>query len=150
MAKTMKPVLESNAAAPSMIVFGRGYGDDNSFSESSATERYNAMVSMFDPFRDGASNPILSTIAQFERNRDYEFQEDLEPELDEYVQTLFLTDEELNNDSYTVNGDTNPYALLDKLNEVVPQPVVKASAEPETEPGINDDFLLNFGKVFNA
>lgn len=136
----MKNMLEG-VAAPNMICFGRQY-DDQVDDGPSVIERFNDMVRRNDPY-GGGTNLVLDRIAHF--NHDYSaFQADTEPELDQYVQTLFLEDFDVE------SGDQNPYNVLNALNEDKPVLVSQPPSHIESRPGENDAFLAAFGQVFNT
>lgn len=146
--RTAKPQTES-VSAPNMIVFGRQY-DEPSVGEGSVVDRFNAMVAQADPFT-GTSNAVMQRLAEYAHNNASKYSVDDEPELDEYVTTLFI-DPDMGPEAFEINGE-NPYRVLEKIKDGDSIEITKAPIEQapkNEEPGINDDFLASFGKVFNS
>ena len=149
-AGTKSFALPEAADAPSRICWGRGYGESDA--GSNAVEEFNARLSARDPYT-GRINPVMARVQQFSENNASKYSVDSEPELDRYVDTLFLGD--MGPDAFNLNGE-NPYRLLEKIRageDVVPvrhgtavtpsqMPVVQEKA-PE------DEYLATFDEMFS-
>lgn len=144
-----RPITES-AAAPSMMAFGRAY-DTPASDGPSVIDRFNAMACANDPFI-GGTNMVLARLQEFERNNASKYGVDEDPELDDYVKTLFVTEDDLGPESFLINGE-NPYRVAEKVADGDPIDLQKSepvghSADNGTEPEIDDGFLSAFGNMF--
>ena len=92
--------LHEAADAPSMICWGRGYGETGT--GGNAVDEFNDRMMMRDPYT-GRTNPIMARLHQFAENNASKYSVDTEPELDKYVDTLFLGD--MGPEAFTVNGE---------------------------------------------
>ncbi len=108
---THKKPLTEGVELPNMICWGRGYGEGTNPMDTSVISRFNSLVARNDPYT-GSINPVLSRIQQFNANNASKYTVDPEPELDKYVDTVFIDD--LGPEAFTVNGE-NPYRVLDKI-----------------------------------
>ena len=134
----MKALLENGTGdVPSMIVFGgrsEGYSPEP---ELSVLDRFNQMA-MENPMF--GRNAVLSRLSEFDNSGMYSTDE--EPELDEYVQTLFL--DNLGENGYDLNGDS--YGEFKKMQgEMTGTPTEE---ESPTYAQSAAEFMSNFGKVF--
>lgn len=120
------------------MVDGPGW-DESPLKGEPAISRFNRMA-MDDPMY--GHNSILDTMSKFDNSRYYAMQ-DNEPELDEFVQTLFLdgADEHI----YEVDGD--PYGEF-KKNYSGPAPEAGVSMYPELAARDAAEFVSRFGKIF--
>ena len=109
--KSPKKALNEGVELPTMICFGRGYGENSNPMDTSVIARFNSMAARNDPYT-GQINPVLSRTQQFEFNNASKYKADPNPELDKYVDTVFLGD--MGPEAFTVNGE-NPYRVLDKI-----------------------------------
>ena len=143
--------LHEAADLPNMICWGRGYGESGA--GSNAVNEFNNRMMMRDPYT-GQTNPIMARLNQFAENNAGKYSVDTEPELDKYVDTLFLGD--MGPDAFTVNGDKNPYRLLEQIRageDVVPAHhgiAVMPSQMPVTqEKAPEDEYLATFDEIFS-
>lgn len=143
--------LHEAADLPNMICWGRGYGESGA--GSNAVNEFNTRMMMRDPYT-GQTNPIMARLNQFAENNAGKYSVDTEPELDKYVDTLFLGD--MGPDAFTVNGDKNPYRLLEQIRageDVVPAHhgiAVMPSQMPVTqEKAPEDEYLATFDEIFS-
>ena len=127
----MKPRLEG-AEAPDMICLGRQYDDDLPF-EVDAVTRFNDNARLHDPYQ--GHNLVLDRIHQFDSRRP-EYEPDLEPELDEYVQTLFLAPQ-------SATPSTGERGINAGLNEVDEDPDLADA----TSQAANAAFAEMFGET---
>lgn len=148
-----KKPLHEGIDAPGVLLFGRGYGETPGVSGIDATTRFNQMATMSDPYSGGV-NPVMARVADFSRQNATRYSEDPNPELDEFVDTLFIYD--LGPDSVTINGD-NPYRLLEKIQSgedvslVDTAPSIRKvsqNAPLQKEPEAIDDSFLDFASMF--
>ncbi len=150
-AGTRSFAITESADVPNMICWGRGYGETGG--GSNAVNEFNARMMLNDPYT-GHTNPIMARLNQFAENNASKYSVDTEPELDKYVDTLFLGD--LGPDAYKVNGDKNPYRLLEQIRageDVVPARhgvAVMPSQMPVTqEKAPEDEYLATFDEMFS-
>ena len=143
--------LHEAADLPNMICWGRGYGESGA--GSNAVNEFNNRMMMRDPYT-GQTNPIMAKLNQFAENNAGKYSVDTEPELDKYVDTLFLGD--MGPEAFTVNGDKNPYRLLEQIRageDVVPAHhgvAVMPSQMPVTqEKAPEDEYLATFDEIFS-
>lgn len=154
-AQTAKPLTEG-VELPNMICWGRGYGENSNPMDTSVIARFNSLAARNDPYTGGI-NPVLARTQQFEFNNASKYSVDPNPELDKYVDTVFVDD--MGPEAFTVNGE-NPYRVLDKIRagEEVNIPVshgvaVKpslpslTSEPPKEDPGYVDTFDSLFSPV---
>lgn len=148
-----KKPLHEGIDAPGVLLFGRGYGETPGVSGIDATTRFNQMATMSDPYSGGV-NPVMARVADFSRQNATKYSEDPNPELDEFVDTLFIYD--LGPDAVTINGD-NPYRLLEKIQagedvslvDTAPSiRKVSQNAPLQKEPEAIDDSFLDFASMF--
>lgn len=104
-----------------------------------AISRFNRMA-MDDPVY--GHNSILDTMSKFDNSQYYRVVDD-EPELDDYVQTLFL--DGTGEHAYDVDGD--PYGEF-KKEYSGPAPEAGESMYPELVARDAADFISQFGKIF--
>lgn len=155
--RSRKPINEG-VELPSIMCWGRGYGETSNAMDMSVIDRFNNMVAKNDPYT-GQANVVMNTVNRFTANNANKYTADPNPELDAYVDTLFLGD--MGPEAFTVNGE-NPYRLLEKINAgenvdlglshgvgIRPQqsPVV-AAAEQET-PDVNPGYAEAFDDIFH-
>ena len=123
------------AACEGLIIFG-GRGEPDTGVEFDAVSRFNREAmdnAMF------GRNLILERLASFDNSS--KFKEDLEPELDEYVQTLFI--EPLGDHGYDINGD--PYGKFKEMQaEMTGEEVKTENSYAENAA----DFMASFGEIF--
>ena len=143
--------LHESADIPNMICWGRGYGESGA--GSNAVNEFNTRMMMRDPYT-GQTNIIMARLNQFAENNASKYSVDTEPELDKYVDTLFLGD--MGPEAFTVNGDKNPYRLLEQIRageDVVPAHhgvAVMPSQMPVTqEKAPEDEYLATFDEIFS-
>lgn len=150
--KNKKP-LHEGIDAPGVLLFGRGYGETPGIGSVDATTRFNQMATMSDPY-SGGINPVMARVANFSRQNAPRYSVDPNPELDEFVDTLFVTD--MGPEAFTLNGE-NPYRLLEKIQsgEDVSEMMQTPSAVQEihrlpaqNEPEAIDDSFLDFASMF--
>ena len=108
--QTARP-LNEGVELPNMICFGRGYGENSNPMDTSVIARFNSLAARNDPYTGGI-NPVLARTQQFEYNNASRYSVDPDPELDKYVDTVFVDD--MGPEAFTVNGE-NPYRVLDKI-----------------------------------
>lgn len=132
----MKTLLES-ADAPSMIVFGGRADATSAEPEMTVMDRFNQMALENPLF---GRNAILDRLSQFDNSAMYS--SDDEPELDEYVQTLFI--DNLGENGYTLNGD--PYGEFKKMQADMMGTEVEPEGPAYAESAA--DFMAAFGQVF--
>lgn len=142
------PLTEAEAA-PGMIAWGRGYGEEPVTDEPSALDMMNMAMMMNDPYT-GGRNLVLSRVNDFDLRNADRFTEDLEPELDEYTQTLFIDD--MGPEAYTINGE-NPYRALERIQQgdkdvVVVKEVSNTQAPPEVSEEDNQAAMDMFAQMF--
>lgn len=152
-----KPIMEGSDAIPTMICWGRGYGENTNAMDTSVINRFNNLVARNDPYT-GMANPVLSRIQQFNDNNASKYSVDPDPELDKYVDTVFVDD--MGPEAFTINGE-NPYRVLDKiragedvnLNQVhgtavIPRQQDIVKEETQEEPGYVESFdeIFSLGK----
>lgn len=132
-----KKPLHEGVELPTMICWGRGYGEGSNPMDTSVISRYNNLVARNDPYT-GQVNPVLSRLQQFEANNASKYTVDPDPELDKYVDTLFI--EDMGPEAFTVNGE-NPYRVLDKIRagEEVDIPVRHGVAARPTLPDVTKE-----------
>lgn len=149
--------LTEGVDMPTMICWGRGYGENSNPMDMSVVDRFNRLVERNDPYT-GQINPVMSRVNQFNANNASKFSVDTEPELDKYVDTVFIDD--MGPESFTVNGQ-NPYRLLEKIRSgdevdlgpvhgvgIRPQqPAVLPNETTQAEPGFEETFddIFNLG-----
>ena len=103
--------LNEGVELPSIMCWGRGYGETNNAMDMSVIDRFNNMVARNDPYT-GRANVVMNTVNKFRANNAGKYSSDPNPELDAYVDTLFLGD--MGPEAFTVNGE-NPYRVLEKI-----------------------------------
>ena len=147
-----KPLYEG-LDAPGVLLFGRGYGEAPGMGGVDATTRFNQMATMSDPYSGGV-NPVMARVANFSRQNAAKYTVDPNPELDEFVDTLFVYD--LGPEAVTINGE-NPYRMLEKIQagEDVSATMAAPSqynaiqtASDQKEPEAIDDSFLDFASMF--
>jgi hypothetical protein len=146
--------LHEGVDLPNMICFGRGYGENSNPMDTSVISRFNNLVARNDPYT-GQINPVLSRTQQFEYNNASKYKPDPNPELDKYVDTVFLGD--MGPEAFTVNGE-NPYRVLDKIRageEVDLGPVAHGIAARPNLPDVvketpseEPDYVETFDSIF--
>ena len=148
-----KKPLHEGIDAPSVLLFGRGYGESPSLGSVDATTRFNQMVTMSDPY-SGGINPVMARVANYSRQNSPKYSVDPNPELDEFVDTLFVTD--MGPEAFTLNGE-NPYRLLEKIQNgedvsdlLKPPSAITEIHKPsiQNEPEAIDDSFLDFASMF--
>jgi hypothetical protein len=120
------------------MVDGPGW-NDTGLPAVPAIDRFNRMA-MDDPMY--GHNDILERMSKFDNSRYYAMGED-DPELDEYVQTLFL--DGMGDHACSVDGD--PYGEF-KKDFSGPAPDAGESMYPELAAANAADFISQFGKIF--
>ena len=105
-----RPINEG-VELPSIMCWGRGYGETNDAMDMSVIDRFNNMVARNDPYT-GRANSVMNTVNNFAAKNASKYSADPNPELDAYVDTLFLGD--MGPEAFTVNGE-NPYRVLEKI-----------------------------------
>lgn len=153
--QTARP-LHEGVELPNMICFGRGYGENSNPMDTSVIARFNSLAARNDPYTGGI-NPVLARTQQYEYNNASRYSVDPDPELDKYVDTVFVDD--MGPEAFTINGE-NPYRVLDKIRagEDVNIPVSHGVAvrpslpavvkdEPAEDPGFVDTFDSLFAPV---
>ncbi len=146
-----KPLYEG-MDAPNILLFGRGYGEAPGVGDIDATTRFNQMATMSDPY-SGSVNPVMARVSNFSRQNAPKYTVDPNPELDEFVDTLFVYD--LGPEAVTINGE-NPYRLLEKIQSgddvsdyfVTPSKAATPAASAQKEPEAIDDSFLDFASMF--
>lgn len=145
--------LTEGVDLPNMICFGRGYGENSNPMDTSVIARFNSMAAMNDPYT-GKMNPVLSMTQQFSAKNAGRFTADPNPELDKYVDTVFIGD--MGPEAFTINGE-NPYRVLDKIKsgEEVDIPVPHGvSARPRMPdvtadtPSADPGYVETFSELF--
>ena len=147
-----KKPLHEGIDAPSVLLFGRGYGESPSLGSVDATTRFNQMATMSDPYSGGV-NPVMARVANFSRQNAPKYTADPNPELDEFVDTLFVYD--LGPEAFTINGE-NPYRLLEKIQSgddvsdyfATQAKTAAPAASEQKEPEAIDDSFLDFASMF--
>ena len=147
-----KKPLHEGIDAPGVLLFGRGYGETPSIGSVDATTRFNQMATMSDPY-SGGINPVMARVANFSRQNAPRYSVDPNPELDAFVDTLFVTD--MGPEAFTINGE-NPYRLLEKIQAGEDVSELMQSSAPMTtttvaavkEPEAIDDSFLDFASMF--
>ena len=117
---------------------GRGW-DDAGMDSVPAIDRFNRRA-VDDPVY--GHNDILARINEFDNSRYYGVV-DTEPELDQYVQTLYL--DNFGDNGYSVDGD--PYGDF-KKEYSGPAPDAGESMYPEVAAQNAADFIKQFGQIF--
>lgn len=107
-----KRPIHEGVELPNIMCWGRGYGETSNAMDMSVIDRFNNMVAKNDPYT-GQANVVMNTVNRFTANNAGKYSADPNPELDAYVDTLFLGD--MGPEAFTVNGE-NPYRLLEKIN----------------------------------
>lgn len=143
-----KRALREGVELPSVLAFGRGYGEPAGQGGMDATTRFNRMTTMSDPY-SGGINPVMARVAGFDQHNAFKYSVDPNPELDQFVDTLFLYD--LGPEATTINGE-NPYRLLEKIQsgETINTPSMPApmpTAQTKNTEAIDDSFL-DFASMF--
>lgn len=123
-----------------VMVDGPGW-DSSPLEGEPAISRFNRMA-MDDPMY--GHNDILDTMSKFDNSRFYMLQDE-EPELDEFVQTLWLDGVE--DHGYNVDGD--PYGEF-KKEYSGPTPETGENMYPELAAQNAAEFISQFGKIFAA
>lgn len=147
-----KKTLYEGIDAPNVLLFGRGYGEVPGGGDNDATTRFNQMATMSDPYSGGV-NPVMARVANFSRQNAPKYTADPNPELDEFVDTLFVYD--LGPEAFTINGE-NPYRLLEKIQAgddvsdyfTTPAKTATPAASAQNEPEAIDDSFLDFASMF--
>lgn len=149
-----KPLTEG-VDIPSMICFGRGYGETNNAMDTSVISRFNSLVTRNDPYT-GRINPVLARLQQFDANNASKYTVDKDPELDKYVDTVFVDD--MGPEAFKINGE-NPYRLLEKIRageDVDLGPVHGTAVSPrmpdvtnETTPATEPGYVEAFDEIFS-
>ena len=124
-----------------VMVDGRGWTDD--LPPESAIDRFNRMA-MDNPIY--GHNDVLDRMSRFDTSKYYApppVEDD--PELDQYVQTLFL--DGLGENGYDIDGD--PYGEF-KKEYSGPAPEANESMYPELDAANAADFISQFGKIFKG
>jgi hypothetical protein len=121
-----------------VMVDGPGW-DSSPLEGEPAISRFNRMA-MDNPIY--GHNDILDTMSKFDNSKFYAIQDD-EPELDEFVQTLWLDGVE--DHGYNVDGD--PYGEFKKGYDG-PAPETGESMYPELAAQNAAEFISQFGKIF--
>ena len=123
------------AACEGLIIIG-GRGEPEPQNGGSAIDRFNREAmdnAMF------GRNLVLERLASFDNSG--RFSNDIEPELDQFVQTLYL--EPLGDNGYDVNGD--PYGQFKKMQaEMTGEEVVPENSYAENAA----DFMASFSAIF--
>lgn len=116
---------------------GRGDSPDNV--QPSAIDAFCRMAMDNSVF---GHNAILERLSRFDNSAMFSAVDD-EPELDEYVQTLFL--DNLGDHGYDVNGD--PYGEFKKMQgELSGEPAEREAAAVPAQSAM--EFMNAFGKIF--
>lgn len=131
---------ECGEVAGLVMVDGPGW-DSGPTEGEPAISRFNRMA-MDNPIY--GHNDILDTMSRFDNSRYYALQ-DVEPELDEFVQTLYL--DGVGEHGYDVDGD--PYGEF-KKEYAGPAPDAGETMYPELAAQNAADFIAQFGKIFAA
>ncbi len=143
------PIVEG-LDAPNCLLFGRGYGETASPFGVDATTRYNSFVTRTDPYT-GRTNPVLARVAGFEANNAGKYRPDPNPELDEFVDTLFLDD--MGPEGSFINGE-NTYKVIESIpsREVASAPQMPAPKKVDdvNEKEAIDDGFLDFASMFGS
>jgi len=151
-----KKVLTESADAPSLMCWGRGYGENQGGMSMDVVDSFNSRVTRNDPYTGGL-NPVLQRVNQFTANNASKFTVDNEPELDKYVDTVFVDD--MGPEAFTINGQ-NPYRMLEKIRDgeeidipshghgvaVTPSQVEPTAVTEEPE----DEFVNAFDTIFKV
>ena len=148
--KIATPLTESEAV-PGMMAWGRGYGEEPVSDEPSALDLMNMSMMMNDPYT-GGRNLVLSRVNDFDLRNADRYTEDMEPELDEYTQTLFIDD--MGPEAYTINGE-NPYRALERIQKGDKDVVVAKTASntqelPEVAEDDNKAAMDMFAQMFET
>lgn len=150
--------LTEGVDMPTMICWGRGYGENSNPMDMSVVDRFNSLVERNDPYT-GQINPVMSMVNRFSANNASKYSVDPDPELDKYVDTLIIGD--MGPEAFTVNGQ-NPYRLLEKIQageevDLGPinhgvgirpqQPAIVPNEETQVDPGFTETFddIFNLG-----
>lgn len=121
-----------------MLVDGPGWSSSSVEAEP-AIDRFNRMA-LDNPVY--GRNSILERMSKFDNSKFYMLV-DNEPELDEFVQTLFL--DNLGENGYEVDGD--PYGEFKKVYSG-PAPEAGESMYPELAARDAAEFISQVGKIF--
>jgi hypothetical protein len=153
--ETRSKTLTEGVEAPSLMCWGRGYGEHSNPMDTSVISRFNSLVTRNDPYT-GNLNPVLARIQEFDNRNASKYSVDPNPELDKYVDTVFVGD--MGPEAFTINGE-NPYRVLDKIRageDVDLGPVHGTAVMPrqmdvstENTPDVDPGYVETFDEIFS-